>query len=155
MIVSISRELLLLVYICDKGKTHNICPARNVGQLHPCRKRRVIEPLKHLIRTHHARRRHRQQVGQVKLFSRCDAALHQLAHPPRTYPHHRHFLLFSNPQQHLCVRCQWRSIVSNTASAEKRVRDTGLVHDPAGGGVLQTCIRGPDAPVDVDFLCHG
>lgn len=123
--------------------------------MHLCRKRRVIKPLKHLIWTHHARRRHRQQVGQVKLLPWCDAALHELAHPPRTYPHHRRFLLFGNPQQHLCIGRQWRSIISNTTSAEKRVHDTRLVHDPAGGGVLQTCIRGPNAPVDVDFLHHG
>lgn len=58
--------------------------------MHVLRKRNVVEPLKQVIRQHHARGRDSSQLGEVSGFLRHNPILQHLLHPSRADAEIRH-----------------------------------------------------------------
>lgn len=138
--------------VVDDEAAGNVRTARDVADVHTLGKAHIIEPLKQLVRQHHARAHHRRQLAQVKLLLRHNPSLEQLPHPPRTDAQIRHPLLGRHPQQHLHIRHKRRPIVEDGPPTKREVAHAGEVHDPARGGVLQRHVVVVQVPVQAVLL---
>lgn len=120
-----------------KKKTYNICSATDVGQLRVLGEAHVVEPVKHLVRQHHARARHHLEARNVRHVARRQPVLHKLGHPPRADAQLGRPVPGHQPHQQADVGLERAAVVQERVAALDQRRHARHVHDPARRGVLE------------------